>query len=139
MMTTIEIEGPFYDLDGGTYFEESEALAEMLAEEGLLLLGGKAGPFYSDAGGDENTPVAIYVNCNDVFEWGSADAEALPMDGIEDFYTAWKSGQWGALKWACYKRGVQPQDPIIRDMKKSGDWDSGMEGLPSATNGGECG
>lgn len=130
MPATIEIEGPYYEWDGGGCFEENEALAEMLAEEGLLFVGGKCGPFFHPEGKDDGQ-VAIWVNCNDLWLWACADAEPLPMGELQEFYDAWKADpKWGAWKWACKKRGMQPQKPIKRDMAADSAWSEDFEALP---------
>ena len=38
--------------------------------------------------------------------------------------------KWGSTKFACWKRNLQPQKPVIDDMKKDGVWDDFMEAFP---------
>lgn len=79
---------------------------------------------------------ACYVDCSDVFMWGCADAENIevtdgepPSEMIELYKLHRENSKWGSTKWACIKRGIQPQFPIKRDMKKDGYWDDVLENL----------
>ena len=75
--------------------------------------------------------LTAYVNCNDLFFWGCADAEPLRHEDIKEVFLMWHNDRkWGVLKWCCAKRNVQPQRPIRRDMVKDGAWDDAMAGLP---------
>ena len=131
-MTTIEIEGPYYKWEGGGCFEEAEALSEMLATDGVLFIGGRSGPFFGPAEGEtDDGHAAIYVSCNDTFYWACADAEPLPMGEIQELYDMWKAdSRYGTTKWACRKRNLAPQVPIVKAMKNAGVWDDEMEALP---------
>lgn len=80
---------------------------------------------------NESTTV-LYVNCNDLFYWGTADAESLPNDEIGKLYKMWKKdGAYGVDKWCCLRRGLRPQVPIVERMKKDGFWDDELEALPA--------
>ena len=79
--------------------------------------------------GDEKT-THLYVNCSDLFVWGSADAQELPYYEIENVHNAYLKKGWEIDKWCCVQRNLQPQSPIIRDMKKSEAWDETLEALP---------
>ena len=41
-----------------------------------------------------------------------------------------KNEKCGSIKFACWKRNLQPWKPIVKDMKKGGVWDDFMESLP---------
>lgn len=78
---------------------------------------------------DEST--CVYVNCNDLFAWGCADAEPLPHDEVVPLFMLWhENARWGSTKWCCFRRNEQPQAPIARDMKAAGVWCGRMEALP---------
>jgi hypothetical protein len=78
----------------------------------------------------ESELIAVYVNCNDVFAWGCADAEDLPHDEIENLYRLWRADpHWGSAKWCAIRRKQQPQKPVIDAMKAAGSWDDIMENL----------
>jgi hypothetical protein len=84
---------------------------------------------------DEDRPLekttGIYVNANDVFAWGCADAEPITTQEIKELFTMWYHDRaWGCIKWLCRKRNKTPQQPIIDDMKKEGKWCEIMESLP---------
>ena len=81
-------------------------------------------------GKSEGSTIVLFVNCNDVFGWACADAEALMSNEIEDLYKLWKSdNMWGPIQWVCKKRGQKPQIPVERDMKKMGSWPEWMNSL----------
>jgi hypothetical protein len=74
------------------------------------------------------------VNCNDIFAWGAADAEALPHDEIGKLFRMWHADKtWGTAKWCAMQRNQQPQPPVIERMKQAGCWDEAMEALPPNT------
>lgn len=92
---------------------------------------------YKDENYDEKqyTTTVLFVNCNDVFAWGCADSEPITDEEIPNLYRFHAAdNKWGSLKWVCQKRNLQPQMPIIRDMKLEGVWDDMMENLPEQNN-----
>ncbi len=95
----------FYTVNDKEHCDENAALAEMLAANGVLFVGGEQGPFFHGPN-EEAKPAEIWINCNDMFAWGCADAEPLPHDKIGEFYKAWKAGR--STHWACKSRNLQP-------------------------------
>jgi len=82
----------------------------------------------------EESTTVLYVNCNDLFYWGTADAESLPNSEIGNLYRMWKANpKWGVDKWCCLRRKLRPQIPIVEMMKKDGFWDEELESLPAPT------
>lgn len=80
---------------------------------------------------DSGEGIVVFVNCNDVFAWGCADAEELPHDEVVNLFMEWhKSNRWGPVRWVCFRRNEKPQAPVARDMKAAGAWDERMEALP---------
>lgn len=76
--------------------------------------------------------VVLFVNCNDVFYWGTADAESLPHSEIEHLYKLWKENpKYGADKWCCLRRKLRPQVPLVKMMKDDNYWDADLEALPA--------
>jgi len=81
-------------------------------------------------GSKQPKTTVIFANCNDVFEWGCADAETITIDEFPELYRLHEENKrWGAMKWVCKKRNLQPQKPIVIDMKKDGYWDKELESL----------
>lgn len=85
----------------------------------------------------EGYTTCIFVNLNDVFAWGCADAENLSNNDwqepseIIDLYRHWKKNdKWGHVIWAAFKRKEQPQDPMKERMIKDGVWTPELEALP---------
>lgn len=74
---------------------------------------------------------ALFVNTNDVFAWGCADAQDLPHEEIPKLFMHYhQSGADGVIAWACYKNNMQPQKAVKIDMVKAGTWNESLEALP---------
>jgi len=67
--------------------------------------------------------VKIWVNCNDFFMWGCADAEQCYPPDLEAIYKDHNI-------WLCKKRNMQPQKPVIEYLKKRGVWNDEFEKFP---------
>lgn len=76
----------------------------------------------------EEETIVLFVNCNDLFYWGCADAESITVDEVPELYRTWKK-EGCVDKWCCKKRNMQPQEPIKEQMKKDGKWESWMDKL----------
>ena len=82
--------------------------------------------------------IVVFVNCSDVFAWGTADTEYVTVDERADLRNelyrllvyVLEDERWGATKFACWKRNLQPQKPMIDTLKKQGRWDEWWEALP---------
>lgn len=129
-----EIFGSFKDRQGEVhhYVDNETALAHLLLND-VLFSNGR--DYVSSFAGEpqeiSKETVVLFVNCNDLFVWACADAEELPHDEIGPLFKMWHADKrWGADKWCCLRRNMQPQGPIVRDMKLSGSWDDVMEALP---------
>lgn len=122
----------YIDKDGESHnlCNENIALAKLLVD-GVLFVGDfDSGPFFKTEERSTEATLCVWVNCNDLFMWASADAEDITEDELPELYNMHMADkEWGSLKWACKKRNMQPQAPIIRDMKKDGAWDDMMEAL----------
>lgn len=120
-------ESPFFIIDGVEHCDEDSALG-ILLQEGVCFVSGQD---YLAPWDNRRKTCAVVVGCNDLFYWACGDAEELPQDQIEHVYRAWKADpQWGVTKWCCVQRKLQPQVPIVEDMKKDGAWTSELEALP---------
>lgn len=59
--------------------------------------------------------VSMYVNCNDLFYWASADAEDFSVEDLDDYQQALtESAKHGDLLWVCRKRKMRPQKPYYK-------------------------
>lgn len=137
------------DEDGKEYCDEERALARLLLD-GVLFCNERntaMRPFKTDGKGlvlglddtkpwevSEESTTVLYVLCNDLFYWGTADAESLPNDEIGNLYKMHvdpANKGYGAEKWCCFRRKLRPQVPIVERMKAEGVWDAAMEALPA--------
>lgn len=74
----------------------------------------------------------LFVLCNDLFYWGTADALRLPYNEIGNLYRMNKADpKYGSSKWCCFQEKLRPQVPIVERMKADGVWDEAMEALPA--------
>jgi hypothetical protein len=112
------------------FFREHVALAILIMEDVCCL--GDAKTHYNN-----ESIAGVYVNCNDVFAWASADAEPItfgdydPDGEIESLYKLWTIHDfYGPVKWCCMKRKMRPQKALEIQMKAAGFWDTELERLP---------
>lgn len=71
--------------------------------------------FWQTEAGD----LKLYVNCNDVFWWGCADAEEITAENIALFETAMKdAGDDGGLLFCARARSLRPQGAIYKCISK---------------------
>jgi hypothetical protein len=117
------IEEVVYEHDGEQMCSDELALAQLLIDDVLL-------PFeLKDSQGRKTT--ALFVNTSDDFAWGCADCEPLPNEEIPNLYRMYAADRgWGALRWACLRRNMQPQAPRKKAMIEAGSWDAVLEALP---------
>ena len=112
-----------YEYDGAICYDEENILAILLIEEYLWpsTIETKEG----------HMATTLLVNTSDVFAWGYANADFADLHEMEDLYKLTREDRkWGSIKWICYKDNLQPQYPIVRDMKAAGAWCDKMEALP---------
>lgn len=72
----------------------------------------------------EYAPVTMIVNCNDLFFWACADAEAITPENIvefeqayEDAAKAYKHGEcYAQLLFCCRVRKMRPQTPYYKHI-----------------------
>jgi|CXWL01.1.fsa_nt_gi hypothetical protein len=120
-------EDAIYIMDGEEYCDEERCLAEMLL---CNVLFANSRPFVCLDGKQRPETVLLFVNCNDTFSWGSADAESLPYTEIGNLYKMWKNSVYGTTKWCCIRRNEKPQKPLEDSIRKAGEWDDVFENLP---------
>ena len=110
------------------YIDEELILSELL-KEGVLFCNER---HYSSNKDDksEGETIVLFVNTNDVFAWGCADAEDLNISELPKLYDFWKNdNKWGVIKWVCKKRNEKPQEPVMKDMSKENSWENWMDDL----------
>ena len=117
----------FFDIDGKEYCNDELALSILLKDDVL-----SANSFDFNFGGGEKAghTVVLFVGCNDVFEWGFADAENFSTPDIGPLVKAHlRDKRWGAVKWAALHRQYRPQPPVEKAMRGAGVWDDDLEKL----------
>ena len=102
-----------------------QAMALLLLTEDVVLLNNKG----------RIVPMAI---CNDVFDWGTADAEDLPLLGFADeteraFWDLYERvrqcPKWGGTQWCILQRERLPQPPVEKAMRQDNAWLPEFDGL----------
>lgn len=135
----------FYTIDGKEYCREEQCLAQLLLDEVLFcnerelverpwkVVDGKLLNDEKDQTIEVTDPTTVlFVICNDLFYWGTADAESLPNSEIGRLYKMHMANKkYGSDKWCCLRRNLRPQVPVVEMMKKDGFWDAELEALPA--------
>lgn len=100
---------------------------------------GEMNKYYNVVPGDlQPETIVLFVNCNDVFYWGCADAEPLPLSELRRLYEMWRESPAGPTRWCCLRRGMRPQHPVMDDMRKAGTWTADLEALPPRSAADAC-
>lgn len=108
-------------------FDEETTLSILLNEN--VIFAGQKEIFHE--GKSLGFTTCLFVCCNDVFAWGSADCENLPYDEIETLFKMYNDGgEYGVAKWCCKQRNEKPQYPIELKMKEDGAWEDWLDNLP---------
>jgi hypothetical protein len=108
-------------------FTEEYALAALLLAEQVFL----NSRWWRN---EDKENISVFVNCNDIFAWGCADAEDLPHKDIENLWRMWrKDPSWGTAIWCIQKRKQMPQKPVEDLIRKAGIWDLDSMGLDPNT------
>jgi hypothetical protein len=66
---------------------------------------------------NEYAPISFFINCNDLFYWGTADAEKITLEDIDSLKQAVNEAQascafginYGVRLWCARKRKMRPQ------------------------------
>lgn len=112
-----------------TVFVHESALAILLMED--IVFANSRKFVHYDGGELEPETVVLFVNCNDLFFWGCADAENVTYSEIQPLFEAFRAdGHRGVERWCCLKRGMRPQLPIAEWWRVEGFWDEALEALP---------
>ena len=117
----------FFDIEGKEYCNDELALSILLKDDVIF-----ANAFDYSYGNEviSGHTVVLFVVCNDVFEWGFADAESFSTSDIGPLIKAHlRDKRWGATKWAALHRQYRPQPPVENAMREAGVWDDDLEKL----------
>lgn len=123
------IDYPFYKFEG----KEERCVPELIIASLLIKRDGNL-QLLEAQDYDDGAVTAIYVNANDMFAWGCADAEPLPYSELANFWRACNDGtKWGSVKWMAKRRNQKPQGPVCKAIKKDGEWDDEWEAIGENT------
>lgn len=117
--------------DGKEHVElnQEAALAQLLKDE-ILFCNCRYHSMFQN-GKSEGETIVLFVVTNDIFAWGTADAENLTTSELPELFDAYeKNPKWGSTIWACKKRNEQPQHPIKLYLIKDNLWTTELEKLP---------
>jgi len=80
------------------------------------------------------SPVTMFVNCNDLFYWATADSEEIGLEDLDNLAQAVKDcdeaakeanpgsktlgGFYGDILWCCRQRKMRPQKPYYKNIEK---------------------
>jgi hypothetical protein len=110
-----------WEMQGDKEFEKELALSVLLLERVVFI-----NNFWwkEEWEKEQQQKFSINVNCSDVFAWGSADAENLDFEELEDLFNHYKKDpEWGAAIWCIKKRGLMPQTAVKEMIEVEGIWD----------------
>lgn len=89
--------------------------------------------------GLKHATTCVYINCNEVFHYSTADAEGVTNnDGdidsdseiIQLYQMVKQNWKFGAIRFVALKRKMRPLDEIVQKMKEDNYWDKELESLP---------
>lgn len=124
-----------------TYLNQEKALAYLLANDHMFVNNRQYVTNPEAPKGEydvSNETIVVFVLCSDVFAWGCADAETVTGDDVLDVEKnelyrlltyVLDNEKWGSVKYACWKRNMQPQGPLVDKLKADGVWDDWWEAL----------
>jgi len=108
---------------------DDEIISELLTKK--ILFSKFLGYCYHGENDIAGQTICLFVNCNDLFSFGCADAQEVnSSDDLYELYESYqKDPEYGIDFWCCKKRDLQPQK-IIKDIwKKNGAWNDELEKL----------
>ena len=117
-------------MNNGTILPNEEEMLAKLLQEGILFCNSRK---YLDLDDKTVNPetIVLFVNCNDVFAWGCADAESLTLEELPGLFKLFEVCDITASTiWVCKKRKEKPQAPVVDWLKEHNGWDAELEALP---------
>lgn len=118
----------WYDINGKKEPDENSMLAKLLDEN--ILFANSFAYAYSD-GVLRGRTITLFVLCNDVFAWATADAEDITIEELPQLFEMYeKNPKCASTQWVCVKRNEKPQEPMIKWLKENNGWNETLEALP---------
>lgn len=75
--------------------------------------------FKEDWPAEAQKTIILYVNCNDVFAWGCADAEEIKLNQLKELWKYYKKDRnYGAIVWCIKQANILPQKPMYDLIQK---------------------
>lgn len=101
------------------------ALAQLLAADVVFP---NSRVYLQENGEKAEETIVLFINCNDLFYWGCADAECFTYEEVAAVWEAWRDERLS--RWVCLRRKMRPQTPIEKEWREEGRWDEALEALP---------
>ena len=121
----------WFDIDGKKVADHEAMAAHFLEENILFLSSRKYVCGEKDDVISKNATLLLFLNCNDVFVWGYADAEGVSYDELPELFKMYEANtDCGPTQWVCIKRNQKPQAPMVKYLKEKNGWNEVMEALP---------
>jgi len=129
----LDDEHVFLKLDDGSIHCMEEKALELLLKDDVIFCNSR--DFLEEDGKTKGGHTTVlFVNCNDVFSWGTSDAEDLPYEEIGRLYKMHKADpHWGSNIWCILRRKQKPQKPMEDMMRKDGVWTDELEKVEENT------
>lgn len=121
----------YFDIDGKKVPNEEAMVAWLLDNNYLFLNSRKYVDNWRDKEETHPETLVLFLNCNDVFEWACAEGCEVTYNELPRLFDMVRADErYGAIKWACIKRNLQPQAPLKDMMIKDGAWTEELDKLP---------
>lgn len=129
-MTSTTHADTYITLDNGApLFCEESALIELLAADVLFANGRR---YLCLDGTPKPETIVLFLSCNDLWSYATADAIEVAHGDIEPLYQAWRQGSYvGVMQWACVKVGLRPLAPLEEKWRREGLWTPALDVLPA--------
>ena len=111
-------------------FDAEQALVELIVADVFFIFDTKN--VFLEGKDEKPGTITLELNCNDLWYWATADSEPVTVDELPELYRRFKEDKkWGTTKYACVKRKLAPQVPVVKQMQDDGAWDDEMGSLPT--------
>lgn len=118
----IDVDNFFFIVYGELVLDTELALAFLLNNDVLYANGRRY--VWGKENKLEDETIVLFVDCNDIFAWGLADSESLPLKEVDSLLKMYLADiKWGAARWCIKQRKMRPQAPVEKDMRLDGSWE----------------